>query len=123
MPHVIGLPAVYHTRGGMMPLLETIVENGCDASETLTPLGTGGNARPAEIKQRIGGRVCLIGGVNQGEVLDGWARDEVRAKVFRLFSELGPGRGYIMSPSDHFFETPPDNLLPYDEAARECRYD
>jgi uroporphyrinogen-III decarboxylase len=121
--HAIGLPAVYHTCGGMMPLLEIIVENHCDASETLTPPGMGGDARPAEIKQRIGDQVCLIGGVNQGEVLDCGTHDEVRAEVFRLFSELGPGGGYIMSPSDHFFETPPDNLQAYAEAARECRYD
>lgn len=121
--HAVGLPVVYHTCGGMMPLLEMIVENGCDASETLTPPGMGGDARPAEIKRRIGDRVCLIGGINQGEVLDCGTRDEVRAEVFRLFSELGPGGGYIMSPSDHFFETPPDNLQAYAEAARECRYD
>lgn len=120
--HAVGLPAVYHTCGGMMPLLETIVENGCDASETLTPPGMGGDAVPAEIKRRIGGAVALIGGVNQNEVLDRGTPEQVRGEVLRLFAELGPGGGYIMSPSDHFFETPPENLRWYAEAARECRY-
>jgi uroporphyrinogen-III decarboxylase len=120
--HALGFQVVYHTCGGMMPILELIVENGCDASETLTPAGMGGDARPAEIKERIGADVCLIGGINQREVLDCGDREAVRREVFRLFDELGAGGGYIMSPSDHFFETPVRNLEWYAEAARECRY-
>lgn len=120
--HAIGLPVVYHTCGGMMPLLETIVENGCDASETLTPPGMGGDARHAEIKQRVGDQLCLIGGLNQFEVLDTGTPQQIRAEVLRLFAELGPGGGYMMSPSDHFFETPPASLQAYADAARECRY-
>lgn len=120
--HALGLPVVYHTCGGMMPLLETIVANGCDASETLTPPGMGGDARPAEIKQRIGGQVCLIGGVNQSQVLDCGTPEQIRAEVYELFRTLGPGGGYILSPSDHFFDTPPANLQLYADAARDCRY-
>ncbi|MBK9120484.1 MAG: hypothetical protein IPM18_12930 [Phycisphaerales bacterium] len=120
--HAIGLPAVYHTCGGMMPILDLIVANGCDASETLTPVGMGGDADAPEIKRRIGHRVALIGGVNQLQVLDQGTRDDIRAEVFRLFETLGAGGGYILSPSDHFFETPPENLRHYAEAARECMY-
>lgn len=120
--HAVGLPAVYHTCGGMMPILDLIVANGCDASETLTPPGMGGDAEPAEIKRRIGGCVALIGGVNQQQVLDLGTREEIRAEVFRLFETLGAGGGYILSPSDHFFETPAENLRHYAEAARECVY-
>lgn len=121
--HELGFPVVYHTCGGMMPLLETIVENGCDASETLTPPGMGGDARHAEIKQRIGDKVCLIGGMNQLEVLDRGTPEQIRTQVGRLFEELGINGGYMMSPSDHFFETPPDNLQIYADAARQCKYD
>lgn len=120
--HALGHKAVYHTCGGMMAILDLVVENGCDASETLTPEGMGGDARASEIKQRIGGRVALIGGLNQLEVLDCGTRDSIRAEVFRLFREFGAGGGYICSPSDHFFETPPENLVHYAEAARECVY-
>jgi uroporphyrinogen decarboxylase len=120
--HALGHRVAYHTCGGMMPILELIVENHCDASETLTPPGMGGDARAAEIKRRIGQKVALIGGLNQHQVLDGGTREEIRAEVFRLFAELGPGGGYIISPSDHFFETPAENLQHYADAARECRY-
>ncbi|MBU0638526.1 MAG: hypothetical protein KKB50_06650 [Planctomycetes bacterium] len=120
--HALGFPVVYHTCGGMMPLLELIVENGCDASETLTPPGMGGDARPAEIKERIGQQVCLIGGLNQFQVLDCGSRAAIRQEVQRLFAELGPRGGYIMSPSDHFFDTPAQHLAWYAEFAQECRY-
>jgi len=120
--HALGHRVTYHTYGGMMPILELIVANGCDSSETLTPPGMGGDARPAEIKRRIGDQVALIGGLNQHEVLDCGTRAEIRSEVFRLFAELGPGGGYILSPSDHFFETPVANLQHYADAARECCY-
>jgi hypothetical protein len=45
-----------------------------------------------------------------------------RAMVFKLFETVGPDGGYILSASDHFFDTPPGNLRVYAEAARECVY-
>ncbi len=120
--HAVGHIAVYHTCGGMMPILDLIVENGCDASETLTPPGMGGDARPAEMKARIGDRVALIGGLDQNSALEVGTPEEVRAHVFDLFEAFGSGGGYIMSPSDHFFHVPPENLEAYGRAARECTY-
>ena len=64
----------------------------------------------SHITAAIGGAVALIGGVNQNEALDRGTPEQIRSEVFRLFAELGPGGGYLMSPSDHFFETPPENL-------------
>jgi uroporphyrinogen decarboxylase len=121
--HAVGHRVVYHTCGGMMPLLELIVTNGCDASETLTPPAVGGDAVAGEIKRRIGRQVCLIGGLDQVNILTRGSPDEIRREVERLFEELGPGGGYILSPSDHFFEAPVENLRAYAEAARACRYE
>jgi uroporphyrinogen-III decarboxylase len=121
--HAIGHRVVYHTCGGMMPLLELIVTNGCDASETLTPPAVGGDAVAGEIKRRIGRQVCLIGGLDQVNILTCGSLEAIRREVERLFEELGPGGGYILSPSDHFFEAPVENLRAYAEAARACRYE
>lgn len=120
--HAVGQKVVYHTCGGMMPILDCIVENGCDASETLTPPGMGGDADAEALKQRIGDRVCLIGGVNQNDVLDRGTAEDIHAEVRRLFRTYGRGGGYIMSPSDHFFETPVASLEAYAAAARDCTY-
>ena len=45
---------VYHTCGGMMPLLERIAGMNPDAMETLTPRDMGGDTDLAEAKRRIG---------------------------------------------------------------------
>jgi uroporphyrinogen-III decarboxylase len=120
--HAAGHKVVYHTCGGMMPILEMIVENGCDASETLSPREVGGDARPAELKRRIGGKVALIGGFNQFQVLSEGTHEEIRRSVQDCFETYGVGGGYIMCPSDHFFETPLENLYCYSDAAKECVY-
>ena len=120
--HAVGHKVVYHTCGGMMAILDLIVQNGCDASETLSPEAVGGDAEPTEIKRRIGDKVCLIGGLDQINILTGGTPEEVRQTVHRLFEAFGPGGGYMMCVSDHFFEAPPENLHAYAEAARECVY-
>ena len=119
--HAAGQKVVYHTCGGMMPLLDLIVANGCDASETLSPPGVGGDVRDlGEVKRRIGHRVALIGGLNQFQVLEQGTPDAVRAEVRRLFEAAGRRGGYICSTSDHFFEVPAENLQAMADAAREC---
>jgi uroporphyrinogen-III decarboxylase len=121
--HEIGHKVVYHTCGGMMAILEFIVENGCDASETLSPPGIGGDANHREIKRRIGDKVCLIGGMDQHNILTDGDPESIKREVKRLFQDLGPKGGYIMSACDHFFETPVRNLAAYARAAMEYCYD
>jgi hypothetical protein len=120
--HAAGMRVVYHTCGGMMPILDLIVANGCDASETLAPAEVGGDAVPARIKKQIGDKVALIGGLNQFQILTDGTPQQIRKHVHELFDALGPGGGYIMSPSDHFFHTPAENLKAYADAAKECVY-
>jgi hypothetical protein len=121
--HAAGQTVVYHTCGGMMPLLDLIAANGCDASETLSPPEVGGDVRDVgEVKRRIGGRVALIGGMNQFQVLSEGTPGAVRAEVHRLFEAAGQGGGYICSACDHFFDTPPENLAAFADAGRECVY-
>jgi uroporphyrinogen decarboxylase len=120
--HDAGLRVVYHTCGGMMPLLEMIVGNGCDAMETLTPPEMGGDVRLAEVKRRVGGQVCLIGGFDQFHGLRDGTPAIIREMVHRCFEEAGPGGGYVMATSDHFFHASEENLQAYADAARECVY-
>lgn len=48
--------------------------------------------------------------------------DEIRTMVHTLFEKVGYEGGYILSYADHFFDTPPENLRVYVEAARGCVY-
>jgi uroporphyrinogen-III decarboxylase len=115
--------SVYHTCGGMMRILNCILANGCDASETLSPPGVGGNIKePAAVREAFGGRLAMIGGLDQFHILSDGTPEQIRAEVHRLFEGFGPDGGYICSASDHFFETPPENLRIFAEAGRECVY-
>lgn len=120
--HEAGLRVVYHTCGGMMPFLERIAEMGPDAMETFTPRSMGGDARMAEAKRRVGGRVCMIGGFDQFHDFAGCAPEQTRRAVRRLFEEAGEGGGYILAPSDHFFEADEILLRAFAEEARSCIY-
>jgi uroporphyrinogen-III decarboxylase len=120
--HELGFKVTYHTCGGTFGIEELIVANGCDASETLAPPSVGGNQEPWEFAEKVAGRVALIGGIDQFSVVTDGQPELIRAKVREAFEKVGPGGGYICSLSDHFFETPLDNLQAYADAARECAY-
>jgi hypothetical protein len=107
----------------MVHILDSILANGCDASETLAPSSVGGNVDdPSLIRKVFGGKLALIGGMDQFNVLTAGSPDEIRVEVHRLFDDFGPDGGYIMSAADHFYETPPESLRAYAAAARECTY-
>lgn len=117
-----GQRIVYHTCGGMMPILEDIASMGPDAMETFTPPGMGADVDLAEAYERIADRVCFIGGFDQGYYLQKATPDETKAEVRRCFEAAGKNGGFIISPSDHFFDAKPELLSAFAEAAAECTY-
>jgi uroporphyrinogen-III decarboxylase len=106
----------------MMPLLERIAGIGPDAMETFTPKEMGGDARLAEAKQRIGARVCMIGGFDQFHYFTGCTPDETRRAVREAFDQAGRDGGFILAPSDHFFEADDALLRAFADEARACVY-
>jgi uroporphyrinogen decarboxylase len=82
----------------------------------------GGDAVPEEIKRRIGDKVCLIGGMDQVNILTSGTPEQIRAEVHRLFDTLGPDGGFMLSASDHFFDAPVENLRAFARAGQECVY-
>ena len=119
--HESGLRVVYHTCGGMMPLLERIADMGADAMETFTPPAMGGDVDLGEAKRRIGERVCMIGGFDQFHDFVGCSPEQTRLAVRRLFEAAGGNGGYILSPSDHFFEADEPLLAAFADEAHACR--
>ncbi len=122
LAHTAGQRIVYHTCGGMMPFLERIAAMGPDAMETFTPAGMGGDTDLRDAKRRIGGKVCMIGGFDQFHFFQGCSPEDTRREVRRCFEEAGPGGGFILSPSDHFFDADLDLLRAYADEARKCAY-
>jgi hypothetical protein len=117
-----GQRVVYHTCGGMMPILERLVGLGANALETFTPRAMGGDINLAEAKRRIGDKVCMIGGFDQNRFFTTATPEETRAEVRRCFAEAGAGGGFILSPSDHFFAAKPELLHAFADEARRCTY-
>ncbi len=122
MAHAVGQRVVYHTCGGMMPILERIAAMKPDAMETFTPPGMGGDVDLARAKARIGDKVCLIGGFDQFHFFAGCAEQTTRAEVRRCFEAAGSGGGYILCPSDHFFDADPALISAFADEARRCVY-
>jgi len=120
--HDLGFKITYHTCGGTASIEEMIVQNGCDASETLAPPSVGGNQEPWDFAEKVNNRIALIGGVDQFNILTDGDQNLIRSMVHRLFETVGKNGGYICSLSDHFFETPVENLEWYAQAGRECVY-
>ena len=120
--HRAGQKVVYHTCGGMMPLLEQIADMSPDAMETFTPPSLGGDTDLAEAKARIGDRVCMVGGFDQWRYFQGCSPAETRRAVRRCFEEAGEGGGFILAPSDHFFDADVELIKAFAEEARACKY-
>jgi uroporphyrinogen decarboxylase len=120
--HREGMKCVYHTCGGMMNILEEIRATGADGSETLTPREMGGNADLAVIKERIGRAMFLVGGFDQFHGFTNCPVERTKQMVRECFRTAGRGGGYLLCPSDHFFDADPANVMAYAQAARECVY-
>jgi uroporphyrinogen decarboxylase len=120
--HSIGIRTVYHTCGKMMRQIDLLPGTGCDASETLTPRGMGGDADLAKIRATLGGRMALIGGFNQKDGFENGTPENIRAQIGRIWDQAAQYGGYIMAASDHFFEGSPENLQTYVDVAGEFTY-
>jgi len=118
-PHI---RIVYHLCGGLMHMLDNVVQNGADGLETMTPPSMGGNCDLAEANRRVGDRLFFIGGFDQQAGFERGTPAEARRLVFECHRGRPQG-GYICCPSDHFFHGSPECLQAFADAAKECRYD
>lgn len=122
LAHEAGQRIVYHTCGGMMPILENIAQMKPDAMETFTPVGMGADVDLALARKRIGPDICMIGGFDQLHFFKDCTPEQTRAEVRRCFEAAGQDGGFILCPSDHFFDADEELLHAFSEEARNCIY-
>ncbi len=122
LAHRRGQRIAYHTCGGMMAFLERIAAMRPDAMETFTPAAMGGDARLAEARRRIPRDICMIGGFDQYHHFVGCTPETTRREVRRCFAEAGRDGGYILCPSDQFFEADTELLAAFADEAHRCTY-
>ncbi|MCC6142384.1 MAG: hypothetical protein IT368_01130, partial [Candidatus Hydrogenedentes bacterium] len=120
--HELGLKVVYHLCGGIMPMLDLVVETGTDGLETMTPPAMGGDCDLREASRRVGDKLFFIGGFDQYKGFEKGTPEMARQQVFDCFEATRDHAGYICCPSDHFFHGDPANVQAFADAARECVY-
>ena len=118
LTHSYGAVYDYYDDGKCMGIIDMIQEAGVDCFETLTPPPVG-DVDLAEVKRRIGGKVCLKG---YGDLLYGikmGTPQDVENMVRAAMEIAAPGGGFIFGTSDSIREgTPRENVRTYFASAR-----
>jgi uroporphyrinogen decarboxylase len=92
----MGFYCIKHTDGNIMPILDQLVATEPHALHSLDPQG---GVDIAEVKRRVGQRVCLIGNVNCG-LLDTGTEEDARESARYALRHGMPGGGYVFSTSN-----------------------
>jgi uroporphyrinogen-III decarboxylase len=103
-----------HICGNILPIAEDLVDTGLDCIGPLDPLG---NFNPAQVRERVGEAVSLMGGVNTLTFLNGTPGQIIEESIACMEQAGGQG-GYILCsgcvvPRD----APQHNLIALREAA------
>jgi uroporphyrinogen-III decarboxylase len=99
LAHEAGAKFAYIITANAMPLLDLIAETGVDAIIGVDPEAYDLD----EAKAKLGGRVCLWGGVNGHLTVEHGSPEAVRGEVAAALQSLGPD-GFILSPVDNVRE-------------------
>jgi uroporphyrinogen decarboxylase len=107
--HAAGVPAIKHTDGNIMPIIDDILSAGVDCIDPLDPLG---RMSIPVLKEKYGTKVCIKGNVNIGGALSLGTPDEVRTETRACIQAGKPGGAYILSTSNSVMSCVlPDNYL------------
>ena len=120
--HAMGFKVVYHLCGGLMKMAELVVETDADGLETMTPTSMGGDCDLKRISQQLGDKLFFIGGFDQNSGFEHGTPETTGQQVFDCFEATKDHAGYIICPSDHFFQGDPKNIQAFVDAAKECVY-
>jgi hypothetical protein len=95
--HDAGKLVWVHCHGDMYPVLEGFIEMGVDCLNPMEPPPIG-RLTLAQAKERVDSRMCLEGGVEDGDLLDR-APEEIARIVEETVAMGKPGGGFILCPT------------------------
>jgi hypothetical protein len=103
LAHEYGALFGYTMTTGALPMLDNILESGVDVILGVDPLQRG--EHPLEtMRDKLGGRVCLWGGVNGAITVEEGTESEVREAVIQALEAMRGVNGFILSPVDNITE-------------------
>jgi hypothetical protein len=122
LAHAHGARFGYICSSGTVPLLDLYLEAGIDVLIGVDPV-QGSHTDMALMKQKLGGQVCLWGGVSGAVTVEQGSEAEVRAAVRHAIDVLGPDR-FVLCPVDNVTVDAPKtwrNVDVFIDAWRQCR--
>jgi hypothetical protein len=99
LAHQHGARFGYICSSGTKPMLDYYLEAGIDVLIGIDPI-QGTHTDMPLMKKRLGGRVCLWGGVSGAVTVEMGREEEIRSAVREAVEILGPD-GFILSPVDN----------------------
>ena len=99
LAHEYGAKFGYICSSGTKPMLDFYPDAGFDALIGIDPI-QGTHTDMPLMKQKLGGQICLWGGVSAAVTVERGTHDEIRAAVGLAIQTLGPD-GLILSPVDN----------------------
>ena len=108
----------FHSCGDYSAILGDEIELGAHLSGLMQP--TGGLKDQQAIKSKFGKDIVMAGGFDVQKILPRGQVEDVRKGVFECFKNLGPGGGYIFSPSHYIMaDVPIQNIMAMFEAQKD----
>ena len=110
MAHEEGAMFRYIITKGVAPLLGDLSEMGMDVLWGIDPVQD--NVDLAEVKRKLGGKVCVWGGMNSTVILGIGTAEEIRDAVTEAIQVMAPGGGFVLSAIDQILpELPWENVM------------
>jgi len=110
LTHQAGSLFSYIITSSWLPIADDLIEVGVDSLVGVDPVQDRVNLE--KVKQHMGGKVCLWGGVNGAITLGNGSVEEVSRETRRAIEILAPDGGFVLYPVDQLVkETPWENIL------------
>ncbi len=117
MIHEEGALCIKHTDGRIYDLLDMLVAAGPDGLNPFEPVA---GMELARVKRLVGGKVCITGNIDCGELLSHGSVAQVREAVRQAIADAAAGGGYILTSSNSVHSScNPDNIRAMVEACHE----
>jgi uroporphyrinogen decarboxylase len=111
------IPVLLHSDGDITMVLDGVLKLGVQG---LHPVQESSGMSPQKTRERLGPKICLMGGLDTITALPVMTPEEIRHEVDRVFSVLKESGGYIFSGS-HMIQD--DTELEVVEAAYKRAYE
>jgi uroporphyrinogen decarboxylase len=115
-----GVPAMYHNCGQIMNLVESYKQLGVKIVEPFSPPPLG-DTDIVKAKALVGGDYVMLAGIDQVNVLQKGAKEDVIKTTKTLVEAVKPGGKCIVQSADFLeYGTPLENLEAFINTAKDC---